>query len=55
MEEEDSNGSSAFCLQVEHAGIRTYYFSSDGQEEQEAWLKVMSEAARMTITPAQRY
>ncbi|KAJ8265132.1 hypothetical protein COCON_G00142310 [Conger conger] len=53
-EEEDSNGSSAFCLQVEHAGIRTYYFSSDGQEEQEAWLKVMSEAARITITPAQR-
>ncbi|KAJ8370923.1 hypothetical protein SKAU_G00109510 [Synaphobranchus kaupii] len=53
-EEEDSNGSSAFCLQVEHAGIRTYYFSSEGPEEQEAWLKVMSEAARMSITPAQR-
>ncbi|KAG5838435.1 hypothetical protein ANANG_G00223680 [Anguilla anguilla] len=54
VDEEDSNSSSAFCLQVEHAGIRTYYFSSEGPEEQEAWLKVMSDAARMTITPAQR-
>ncbi|KAJ8257397.1 hypothetical protein GJAV_G00185170 [Gymnothorax javanicus] len=54
VEEEDSNGSSAFCLQVEHAGTRTYYFSSDTAEDQEAWLKVMSEAACMTITPAER-
>ncbi|KAG9339721.1 hypothetical protein JZ751_023368 [Albula glossodonta] len=54
LEEEDSNGTSAFCLQVEHAGVRTYYFSAEGLEEQEAWVRVMSDAARMTLPPAQR-
>uniref|UniRef100_A0AAY4DZS4 PH domain-containing protein n=1 Tax=Denticeps clupeoides TaxID=299321 RepID=A0AAY4DZS4_9TELE len=45
----------AFCLQVEHAGTRTYYFSAESQEEQEAWVQAMSEAARVQIAPAQRY
>ncbi|XP_061075709.1 pleckstrin homology domain-containing family A member 6 isoform X1 [Conger conger] len=53
-EEADSNGSGALCLQVEHAGIRTYYFSADTVEEQEDWVEVMSEAARVIVPPAQR-
>ncbi|XP_063071455.1 pleckstrin homology domain-containing family A member 6 isoform X2 [Engraulis encrasicolus] len=42
---EDSKGSIAFCLQVEHPGTRTYYFSADSQEEQEEWVTAMSDAA----------
>ncbi|KAI1890650.1 hypothetical protein AGOR_G00155840 [Albula goreensis] len=53
-EEADSNGSLAFCLQVEHSGIRTYYFSADSQQEQEDWVQAMNEAARVTIPPALR-
>uniref|UniRef100_A0AAY4DYL8 PH domain-containing protein n=1 Tax=Denticeps clupeoides TaxID=299321 RepID=A0AAY4DYL8_9TELE len=56
-EEETGDGSVgkggvAFCLQVEHAGTRTYYFSAESQEEQEAWVQAMSEAARVQIAPA---
>uniref|UniRef100_A0A8C9TD65 Pleckstrin homology domain containing A6 n=1 Tax=Scleropages formosus TaxID=113540 RepID=A0A8C9TD65_SCLFO len=50
-----SNRSSAFCLQAEHAGIRTYYFSAETLEEQEDWVQAMSEAARMHIPPTERY
>ncbi|XP_035243486.1 pleckstrin homology domain-containing family A member 6 isoform X5 [Anguilla anguilla] len=53
-EEADGNGSGALCLQAEHAGIRTYYFSAESQQEQEDWVKVMSEAARVIAPPAQR-
>ncbi|KAK7119465.1 hypothetical protein R3I94_021340 [Phoxinus phoxinus] len=56
-EEEDSEdlkGSIAFCLQVEHAGTRTYYFSADSQREQEEWIQVMSEAARVHILGTSR-
>ncbi|XP_066559277.1 pleckstrin homology domain-containing family A member 6 isoform X3 [Amia ocellicauda] len=49
-----SNGSSAFCLQAEHAGIRTYYFSAECREEQESWVRAMSDAARVYIVPTQR-
>uniref|UniRef100_A0A8C9U7B8 Pleckstrin homology domain containing A6 n=1 Tax=Scleropages formosus TaxID=113540 RepID=A0A8C9U7B8_SCLFO len=49
-----SNRSSAFCLQAEHAGIRTYYFSAETLEEQEDWVQAMSEAARMHIPPTER-
>ncbi|MBN3303389.1 PKHA6 protein, partial [Amia calva] len=48
------NGSSAFCLQAEHAGIRTYYFSAECREEQESWVRAMSDAARVYIVPTQR-
>uniref|UniRef100_A0A4W4GFX2 PH domain-containing protein n=1 Tax=Electrophorus electricus TaxID=8005 RepID=A0A4W4GFX2_ELEEL len=41
-----ARGSIAFCLQVEHAGTRTYYFSTESVEEQEDWIKAMNEAAR---------
>ncbi|KAG5835425.1 hypothetical protein ANANG_G00243840 [Anguilla anguilla] len=53
-EEADGNGSGALCLQAEHAGIRTYYFSAESPQEQEDWVKVMSEAARVIAPPAQR-
>jgi len=52
---EDLKGSIAFCLQVEHAGTRTYYFSADSQKEQEEWIQVMSEAARVHIQATPRY
>ncbi|XP_056125820.1 pleckstrin homology domain-containing family A member 6 isoform X8 [Rhinichthys klamathensis goyatoka] len=51
---EDLKGSIAFCLQVEHAGTRTYYFSADSQKEQEEWIQVMSEAARVHILATSR-
>ncbi|XP_036388636.1 pleckstrin homology domain-containing family A member 6-like [Megalops cyprinoides] len=53
-DEDDSNISSTFCLQVEHAGTRTYYFSAESLEEQEAWVATMSEAACMDIPTTQR-
>ncbi|XP_062402293.1 pleckstrin homology domain-containing family A member 6 isoform X3 [Sardina pilchardus] len=46
----DSKGSIAFCLQVEHPGTRTYYFSADCQEEQEEWVKAMSHAASVQVS-----
>lgn len=54
-ESEDLKGSIAFCLQAEHAGTRTYYFSADSQKEQEEWIQVMSEAARVHILATSRY
>ncbi|XP_048878445.1 pleckstrin homology domain-containing family A member 6 isoform X4 [Brienomyrus brachyistius] len=52
--EANSNGSSGFCLQAEHAGTRTYFFSADSTEEQEDWVHAMSEAACMHFVPALR-
>uniref|UniRef100_A0A8C5LZI6 Pleckstrin homology domain containing A6 n=1 Tax=Leptobrachium leishanense TaxID=445787 RepID=A0A8C5LZI6_9ANUR len=39
--------------QAEHAGIRTYYFSAESKEEQEAWVRTMGEASHMQnpLTP----
>ncbi|XP_016406790.1 pleckstrin homology domain-containing family A member 6-like isoform X8 [Sinocyclocheilus rhinocerous] len=53
-ESEDLKGSIAFCLQVEHTGIRTYFFSADSQKEQEEWIQAMSEAARVHIPATSR-
>ncbi|XP_067287782.1 pleckstrin homology domain-containing family A member 6 isoform X10 [Pseudorasbora parva] len=53
-ESEDLKGTIAFCLQAEHAGTRTYYFSADSQKEQEEWIQVMSEAARVHILATPR-
>lgn len=33
--------------QAEHAGIRTYYFSAESREEQEAWIRAMGEASQV--------
>ncbi|XP_041084171.1 pleckstrin homology domain-containing family A member 6-like isoform X1 [Polyodon spathula] len=48
-----SNGSSSLCPQAEHAGVRTYFFSAESQEEQETWVRAMSEAAQVHIQPTQ--
>lgn len=54
-EEGDLKGAVVFCMQAEHAGTRTYYFSADSHEEQEEWITAMSEAARVNVQPAQRW
>ncbi|XP_019402142.1 PREDICTED: pleckstrin homology domain-containing family A member 6 isoform X2 [Crocodylus porosus] len=54
---EEVPGGNQQCLssQAEHAGIRTYFFSAENTEEQEAWIQAMGEAARVQIPPAQRH
>jgi hypothetical protein len=44
-----------FCVQAEHAGTRTYYFSADSPQEQEEWIRAMGDAAQVAAPPAQRY
>ncbi|KAM9535770.1 pleckstrin homology domain-containing family A member 6 isoform 5-T5 [Salvelinus alpinus] len=53
-EEGEIKGNVVFCLQAEHAGTRTYYFSAETAEEQEEWIDAMNEAAHVQIQPAQR-
>ncbi|XP_076012982.1 pleckstrin homology domain-containing family A member 6 [Genypterus blacodes] len=43
-----------FAFKTEHAGTRTYYFSTDSHDEQEEWISSMSKAAEVTILPTQR-
>ncbi|XP_077947818.1 pleckstrin homology domain-containing family A member 6 isoform X13 [Gasterosteus aculeatus] len=43
-----------FCMQAQHAGTRTYYFSADSHEEQKEWIKAMNEAAEVNIQQTQR-
>ncbi|XP_073523150.1 pleckstrin homology domain-containing family A member 6 isoform X8 [Phyllobates terribilis] len=40
--------------QAEHAGIRTYYFSAESKEEQEAWIRAMGEASQVQNPPTPR-
>ncbi|XP_045154119.1 pleckstrin homology domain-containing family A member 6 [Echinops telfairi] len=53
---DQAGASSVRCLspQAEHAGVRTYFFSAESPEEQEAWIQAMGEAARVQIPPAQK-
>ncbi|CAK6439745.1 unnamed protein product [Pipistrellus nathusii] len=53
---DEAGASSTHCLspQAEHAGVRTYFFSAERPEEQEAWIQAMGEAARVQIPPAQK-
>ncbi|XP_058396252.1 pleckstrin homology domain-containing family A member 6 isoform X1 [Diceros bicornis minor] len=53
---DEARASSTQCLspQAEHAGVRTYFFSAESPEEQEAWIQAMGEAARVQIPPAQK-
>nr|XP_035931769.1 pleckstrin homology domain-containing family A member 6 isoform X9 [Halichoerus grypus] len=53
---DEAGASSTNCLspQAEHAGVRTYFFSAESPEEQEAWIQAMGEAARVQIPPAQK-
>nr|XP_043879510.1 pleckstrin homology domain-containing family A member 6 isoform X10 [Solea senegalensis] len=43
-----------FAFKAEHAGTRTYYFSTDSHEEQEEWITAMSEAAEVSVPSTQR-
>uniref|UniRef100_A0A670JCK0 Pleckstrin homology domain containing A6 n=1 Tax=Podarcis muralis TaxID=64176 RepID=A0A670JCK0_PODMU len=49
------NISRKYTFKAEHAGIRTYFFSAENNEEQESWIQAMGEAARVQIPPAQRH
>lgn len=57
-EEQEENGELkgpvVFCVQAEHAGTRTYYFGTDGYEEQKEWIAAMSQAAEVTVNPSRR-
>ncbi|XP_070758406.1 pleckstrin homology domain-containing family A member 6 [Enoplosus armatus] len=53
-EDGELKGSVVFCMQAEHAGTRTYYFSTDSHEEQEEWIRAMSDAAEVNAPPTQR-
>ncbi|XP_061901012.1 pleckstrin homology domain-containing family A member 6 isoform X1 [Entelurus aequoreus] len=53
-DEEELNTPAVFCMQAEHAGTRTYYFSTDSHEEQKEWIRAMSEAAEVNVNPTQR-
>uniref|UniRef100_A0A671TX79 Pleckstrin homology domain containing, family A member 6 n=1 Tax=Sparus aurata TaxID=8175 RepID=A0A671TX79_SPAAU len=47
-------GPVVFCMQAEHTGTKTYYFSTDSHEDQEEWIRAMSEASEVNIQPKQR-
>ncbi|NXI08924.1 PKHA6 protein, partial [Irena cyanogastra] len=55
VEELPAGNGRSLSPQAEHAGIRTYFFSAENTEEQEAWIQAMGEAARVQIPPAQRH
>ncbi|XP_071329227.1 pleckstrin homology domain-containing family A member 6 isoform X4 [Trachinotus anak] len=48
-EEGELKGAVVFCMQAEHAGTRTYYFSTDSHEEQDDWITAMSQAAEVQV------
>uniref|UniRef100_A0A8D0PXG8 Pleckstrin homology domain containing A6 n=1 Tax=Sus scrofa TaxID=9823 RepID=A0A8D0PXG8_PIG len=48
------NISRKHTFKAEHAGVRTYFFSAESPEEQEAWIQAMGEAARVQIPPTQK-
>ncbi|NXX82543.1 PKHA6 protein, partial [Urocolius indicus] len=55
VEEVPAGNEQPVSPQAEHAGIRTYFFSAENTEEQEAWIQAMGEAARVQIPPTQRH
>ncbi|CAL8335706.1 unnamed protein product [Merluccius merluccius] len=54
QEEGDVKVPLVFCVQAEHAGTRTYYFSADSHQEQEEWIRAMGDASQVNAQPAQR-
>uniref|UniRef100_A0A3B4YW65 Pleckstrin homology domain containing A6 n=1 Tax=Seriola lalandi dorsalis TaxID=1841481 RepID=A0A3B4YW65_SERLL len=53
--EPSDNVTRKFAFKVsEHAGTRTYYFSTDSHEEQGEWITAMSEAAEVNVQSTQR-
>ncbi|XP_037831065.1 pleckstrin homology domain-containing family A member 6 isoform X3 [Kryptolebias marmoratus] len=49
--EPSDNITRRFAFKAKHSGTRTYYFSADSHEEQEDWIRTMSEAAEVTAQP----
>lgn len=47
--ESSDNITRKFAFKAQHAGTRTYYFSADSHEEQEEWIRAMSQAAEVYI------
>uniref|UniRef100_A0A7N6A755 PH domain-containing protein n=1 Tax=Anabas testudineus TaxID=64144 RepID=A0A7N6A755_ANATE len=47
--EPSDNITRKFAFKAEHAGTRTYYFSADSHEDQEEWIKAMSDAAEVNV------
>ncbi|XP_060714070.1 pleckstrin homology domain-containing family A member 6 isoform X4 [Tachysurus vachellii] len=45
------NISRRFAFKAEHAGIRTYYFSTDSLEDREEWIQAMNAAASVHVLP----
>ncbi|XP_041802844.1 pleckstrin homology domain-containing family A member 6 isoform X3 [Chelmon rostratus] len=43
-----------FAFKAGHAGTRTYYFSADSHEEQEEWIRAMSDASEVNVQPTHR-
>ncbi|XP_006772044.1 PREDICTED: pleckstrin homology domain-containing family A member 6 isoform X11 [Myotis davidii] len=54
VDEAGASSTHSLSPQAEHAGVRTYFFSAESPEEQEAWIQAMGEAARVQIPPAQK-
>ncbi|NXY88128.1 PKHA7 protein, partial [Alcedo cyanopectus] len=46
------NKNSVIGSQAEHSGMRTYYFSADTQEDMNAWIRAMNQAALMQTRPS---
>ncbi|XP_043932918.1 pleckstrin homology domain-containing family A member 6 isoform X14 [Protopterus annectens] len=42
------------AFKVEHAGIRTYFFSAENKEDEDSWIQVMSEASHLQTESTQR-
>ncbi|XP_074526881.1 pleckstrin homology domain-containing family A member 6 isoform X3 [Halichoeres trimaculatus] len=53
-DEGEVNRSVVFCVQAEHAGTRTYFFSTESHEEQDDWIRAMSEAAQVHLEAEHR-
>uniref|UniRef100_A0A8C8A6V4 Pleckstrin homology domain containing, family A member 6 n=1 Tax=Oryzias sinensis TaxID=183150 RepID=A0A8C8A6V4_9TELE len=53
--ESSDNVTRKFAFKAKHAGTRTYFFSADSHEDQEAWIRAMSEAADVSDPPTQRF
>ncbi|CAJ1050769.1 pleckstrin homology domain-containing family A member 6 isoform X7 [Xyrichtys novacula] len=52
--EPSDNITRKFAFKAEHAGTRTYFFSTESHEEQEDWIRAMSEATQVHLEAQNR-
>ncbi|XP_074526921.1 pleckstrin homology domain-containing family A member 6 isoform X8 [Halichoeres trimaculatus] len=52
--EPSDNITRKFAFKAEHAGTRTYFFSTESHEEQDDWIRAMSEAAQVHLEAEHR-